>query len=269
LTRRPVRLLHSSDLHLGAEHGLLGPGWHGAGCVCPLQSLVTAAARHRCDLVLIAGDIFDSNRVRETVVLSALEVLAGLTASCVIVPGNHDALDETSVYGRYDFEAAAPRLRVVRRPEGESIEFPGLTTRVWARAMVDHDPRNRPLAGAPPRAGDRWSVVVAHGHFMEGEADELAQVRSSPIYRHDLAAVAADYVALGHWDLPEQVGSAPVAWYAGAPALGGFAQAGLLVTLDPETGVAVESLALESNGAAGCLGLSMSSGAPTCFPGYP
>ena len=178
---------------------------------------------------------------------------------CVIVPGNHDAFDGFSVYRRYDFEAAAPLVRVIRLPEGELIEYPAIATNVWARAMINHEPAFRPFVGAPRPVADRWLVVAGHGNFEEADQHQLAQVRSSPIRLQDLAGLGADYVALGHWDIPTRVGDGVVeSWYSGAPALGGVAKVALLVTLDPDTGVAVQSETLESPGVASCAGVRLS-----------
>ncbi len=244
MSRPASRILHSSDLHLGARQGKTGPAWHGPGCVCPLETLTRAAQQHSCDLLVIAGDMFDSNNVPAGVVSAALAVLAGAGLECVIVPGNHDCLNANSVYRREGF-AAAERVRVVRAAGGERIDWPGPALRVWARAMIEHEPGYRPLAGAPPRDDARWCIAAGHGHYMDHEPGRAEQARSSPIYPADLTRLDADYVALGHWDIGQRVGNgSAAAWYSGAPVLGGSPRTAMLVTFEPPASVTVAACPL-------------------------
>ena len=67
----------------------------------------------------------------------------------------------------------------------------------------------RPDRGARPRA-TRWQVAVAHGHY-EPPATRANPLRPSWVFGdEEIAATAADYLALGHWDRPMQVGSGAV-----------------------------------------------------------
>jgi DNA repair protein SbcD/Mre11 len=189
--------------------------------------------------------MFDSNQVPAGVVSAALAVLAAAGIECVIVPGNHDCLNANSVYRREGF-AGAGRVRVITAASGERIDWPSPALRVWARAMIEHEPAYRPLAGAPPRDSARWCIVAGHGHYMDDEPGRAEQARSSPIYPADLARLDADYVALGHWDISQRVGNgSAAAWYSGAPVLGGSPRTALLVTFEPPASVTVEACPLD------------------------
>jgi hypothetical protein len=93
----------------------------------------------------------------------------------------------------------------------------------------------------PPRQNGHWRIAMGHGHF---EYPEDRDGRSSPIFADDIAALSCDYVALGHWDRFVDVSQGDVrAFYSGAPHWAGTHRAlshVVLVTLDPESGVAVE-----------------------------
>ena len=67
MARRPLRLLHTSDVHLGS-HGYHGAATHHKHCVCPLRAVDTIAREHGVDGVLVVGDLFDHARVDETLV---------------------------------------------------------------------------------------------------------------------------------------------------------------------------------------------------------
>ena len=90
--------------------------------------------------------------------------------------------------------ALPENLHLILEPEGRTIDFPELATRVWGRALVEHTPDYRPLSGVPEREEGLWNIALAHGFFMEeGEFE-----RSSPITPAEIERSRYDYVALGH-----------------------------------------------------------------------
>ncbi|HEY3941077.1 MAG TPA: metallophosphoesterase [Acidimicrobiales bacterium] len=203
--RPTLRLLHTSDIHL-TDHPASAEG---------LVAAVDVALAHRVDVVLIAGDLFDHPRVGEPATHAALQQLARLTQPTVVIPGNHDQLDEQSPYHRVDLRQAGPHVVFAGEPEGRHVVFDELALDVWARGIADHTPRHRPLAGYDQPTAGYWNVVVTHGHFVpDGEASD----RSSRITRSELAALGCDYVALGHWHHFVDVSVDGVAaFYSGSP----------------------------------------------------
>lgn len=210
--RRPLRLLHASDCHLGAH---AEPGAHEEAFV----DLVDAARRWAVDALILAGDVFDHARVSDDALRWTASQLGRLGCPTVILPGNHDALGPSSPYLRLDFQAVCPLVRVITEPDGEVVHLTNLDLALWGRPVVDHHPSFRPLADPPPRPGAAWSVAVGHGLLLEkdGPTD-----RGSPIFPSDLEAISWDYVALGHWPVfwPIRSGPSP-ACYAG-PTSGHF-----------------------------------------------
>lgn len=230
----PIRILHTSDIHVGSDHGSSLTTWHGTDCLCTLKMVCRLAADQGCDLLIVAGDMFDNNRVPDTLVVAAIDILRRARIPCVIVPGNHDAMIRDSVYARACFNRREPSIRVATKPDGECLRFPPLQLTVFARPTVVHSPTYRPLADVPKRPARGWYVVAAHGHFIPDSTESKgAPARASPITLSDLSAVEADYVALGHWDVSCQVSDQPPAVYSGAPMLGGEAATAALVTLWP------------------------------------
>ncbi len=232
---RSLRLLHTSDVHLGGGFPAPADGDHLDDCLCPLAAIEAAAAEHRPDAVLVVGDLFDHQRVDEALVATVLDRLDRLDPVCVLLNGNHDLHDPRSLYR----ERAEGRSGLVflDQLDGSTAQlFDGALT-VWGRAMDDHHRGFRPLDGVPERpTGDGWWVVLGHGHYEPGQAE----FRSSPLTPTDIAATGADYVALGHWHVRTDVSTDGVtAWYSGAPH--GFGASGMLnlVDLEPGTGARV------------------------------
>ena len=242
LLMRRLRLLHTSDVHIGGIHPP-DEGDHHPHCTCPIHAIEHLAESHEVDLVIVAGDLFEHRRLADDVVDGVLAHLGALSMPCVLIAGNHDVHDEATLYGSPTI--ARSGVQFFTEPEGSAMSLFDGQLHVWSKAMPSHDRQFRPLLDVPPRpANDAWWVVLGHGHFEE-EPDEKFG-RSSPLSSEQIAATGADYVALGHWHMRTDLSTAKVtAWYSGAPY--GVASTGTmnLVTLDPEVGTTVEQLPVE------------------------
>lgn len=235
MARRSLKVLHTADVHLG---------WDGNPELAQrgLVAAIDAALQEKVDLVLLAGDLFDSNRQSHATIDFAIAQLARLTVPVIMIPGNHDAYDATSIYRKVDIEQAGRHVRLLREPDGELVRLPELTVTVWGRALVEHYHGFRPLQGLPARANGDWHLVLAHGHYVPpGETPD----RSSPILAEEIAAAGWDYLAFGHWHPFTDVsqGETP-AIYSGSPARMAFEMGAgnvAIVHLDPERGVRVEA----------------------------
>ena len=230
-SRRRLRVLHTADVHLGSDgYGdAARQAAHLARSLDTFRGIVDEALAREADLLLIAGDLFDHNRVPDELVAFVRGELGRLRRPVVILPGNHDALDGGGVYRRPGAFAGADHVHVLQRRDGETVALPALGAVVWGRAMEEHTPDFRPLAHLPPRDG-RWSLAMAHGFFYEtGQRPE----RSSPIFADEIRAGAWDYVALGHQHVQTDVSQAgATAWYAGAPAPDFDARPGAVLEID-------------------------------------
>ncbi len=213
---RPLKLLHTSDVHL--ESDSVGSGPKGALIRRRLRdafSRVIAIANEReADLLLIVGDLFDSSRIADEALAFAFETIARAEMPVVMVPGNHDAHDERSIYAGLEPARFPQNLHLILEPEGRTLDFPALAARLWGRALVEHSPDYRPLAGIPAPAPDRWNIALAHGLFTDDESE-----RSSRITAGEIAASAYHYIALGHVHVFNDVSQAGTrAAYCGTPA---------------------------------------------------
>ncbi|MGH7963221.1 MAG: metallophosphoesterase family protein [Candidatus Binatia bacterium] len=240
MARPRITIIHTSDVHL--ESDTFGKSEESKAyrqrIEVAFQKVVDRVIEENADLFLIAGDLFDSNRVPESGVAFAHQELARVPCPVVLIPGNHDCYDERSIYKKVDFTAAGPHVYPLTQEEGATIEFPHLHATVWGRGMVEHDHAYRPLAGVPSRSRDYWHIGMAHGYFVDDDGWQ----RSSLITPEEIAQSGLDYLALGHvhvfTDLSHGVTKA---CYPGTPAplhfgvdKGGSVA---LVVLDPDTGV--------------------------------
>ncbi len=216
--RRPLRVLHTSDVHLGAYDR--GSGRNSGELRTAVEenfrSVIDVALREHAELVLIAGDFFDNARVHEETLHFAAEQIARAEVPVVIGPGNHDHVGDNSVYDRIDLTALAQNLYIQRAETGETVTFEDLDVEIWGRAHTERSSDFLPFADPPPRGEAGWQIGIGHGHFIHPRA---VLRHSFHIREEELAESQRDYVALGHWEQLTRVAAGPdtTAAYSGAP----------------------------------------------------
>lgn len=226
---RPVVLVHTSDIHIDAD---ITPGrYHGLD---GLSFVLRAAEAVAADVLVLAGDTFDSGHVPESVARRAGEILARADMPVVVLPGNHDPALPDGIFHRSGI-LGLPQAMVIGHTHPERIALEHLDLEILGRPHVSY--ADMPPLPPTPRRRARWQVVVAHGHYVPAADWAEQSHRSWRISDGDLDAVEADYIALGHWDRNEAVGAGRMrAHYSGAPDL---AQTVNVVRLCAEAGVTV------------------------------
>ncbi len=253
------RLLHMADVHLGARHDDLGPA---AAAQRERQfeafrRAVDVALDEKVDVVLICGDLFDSNtQPRRSVERAAAQLhrLVERRVPVVVIPGTHDCYDAGSIYRVFDLAemAGAPtgtNLVNVLTDTRRSVDFPHLRLKVRSHVFPTKRAPSSPLADmavnseelAAPGTDARapiWQIGMVHGSMaMPGKLDEDEVIFSE----QDVAVSALDYLALGHWHSFRSGEAGRTKWaYSGAPEPVAVDQDGagqvLLVNLDDRNG---------------------------------
>ncbi len=204
------KILHTSDVQLDAPFRFLGPRGedHRAQLRETFEHIVEMAQQDGFDLLLIAGDLFDSNRPHQTTLDRVSMALRQLDIPVCILPGNHDCYDDVSVYRRVLF----PDHVFTEQPTVQT--FPGLDLAVYGNPIRSARSQQDPLRDLSPSADVRWHVAMAHGNVDRPDLD----VTSRPIRREALRDSGMDYVALGDWHSFADYSEGDVtAYYAGAP----------------------------------------------------
>ncbi len=235
-----LRILHTSDIHLDDRIGTgedAGPGQVG------FESVIDAAIALNVDLFLLAGDLFDHNRVKEPCLEFATEQLARIPCPVVMIAGNHDCLADYSVYHRYNPRDAGDHITFITEEDGELHRFEDLDVTVWGRGIVDHHPDHKPLERIPGHDHDGWYLGMTHGYYV----NRGAEVFSSLITPEEIEQSPFDYLALGHVHVFSTMRHGETtAVYSGSPNLGQGSKemTAALVDLDTEIGVSVDKLSL-------------------------
>jgi DNA repair protein SbcD/Mre11 len=227
------RLMHLADVHLGARYRDLGPAAAAQRerQFAAFQRAIDLALAEKVDLVVVCGDLFDSNgQPRRSVEAVAAQFarLARQHIPTVIIPGTHDCYDEGSIYRVFDLPALAgvelgSDAVVVSTDERFSVNYPALDLAVHGRVFRTKRAPTSPLAGfavegggqAAPADRARWNVGLIHGSLrMPGKVDTDDVLFTEA----EVAASGLDYLALGHWHSYLSGRAGKTTWaYAGAP----------------------------------------------------
>lgn len=231
MTAKPTRrILHTADLHIA----FLGD----KGCQS-LEAVINTAIKSRVDLLLIAGDLFDHNRVDSDLLEFVRAQFWHLPIPVVILPGNHDCLVPDSVFSKTEFWKSCRNLHVFREAQGETLDLSYLNISIWGKPIDTYMGDIHPMQGMlQPDDGGLWHIAVAHGYFVDTESPRFP---SYHITEQEIAENGWDYVALGHVPIFRCISSDPVTYYSGSPSLAGTVA---LVDLDERTGVHVKSCSL-------------------------
>lgn len=172
-----LRLLHLADVHLGARHADLGEAAAAQRerQYAAFRAAVDLAIAEKVDIVLIAGDLFDSNsQPRRSVerVADELKRLVAARIRTVVIPGTHDCYDRSSIYRAYDLAAMAgvepdDDAVTVLTPERPSVHLVAcgaeVHATVFASKRAPHSPLRDLRVGAAARAAETAAATLAPG----------------------------------------------------------------------------------------------------------
>ena len=178
-----MKLLHTSDWHLGAK---LGRHDRTPDHVDALRGLLAVAESERPDLVLHTGDLFDASRPPYEALQLGVRALGRLAklAPTVVIAGNHDSSMLLRVIDEMAGAATPRRLWLVTAPR--VLVFPDIADAPVAAACVPFIPPGAIAdyaAGDPARfEGDYADGVKTLNRRLLDEAQAQAGARGIVLY---------------------------------------------------------------------------------------
>ncbi|MBD3382418.1 MAG: hypothetical protein GF404_09495 [candidate division Zixibacteria bacterium] len=194
-----AKILHTADIHLGIK--LSGLGKSGdkvrAALKDSISKLVEIALEQKVDAVVIAGDLFDSNRISKPLFDFAMREISRLEdVPVVLIPGTHDCLEEQSVYVTME-EAECPKnLFIFDHPDKNKLEFPERGLTFYCNVNTSRTSSESPLADLKPDETPGTHIAIAHGSV---QIPGKSSPKDWPIKLDEIENSGFDYVALGHW----------------------------------------------------------------------
>ncbi len=224
-----MKILHSADWHLDAPLQGFSPDQTAqmkqALLTVPRQ-LSDLCRREQCDLVFLAGDLFDKAYTKQSyqAVYKACEEMG---VPVFIAPGNHDYIADNSPYVR---EIWPKNVHIFASPVLTSVALPELDARVWGAGFTAMDCPAL-LNGFQAEGAERYQLGILHGDPTQTNSPYC------PITKKQVLSSGLSYLAVGHIHKGDQfaAGNTLCAW-PGCPMGRGFDELGqkgaLIVTLE-------------------------------------
>ena len=219
-----MRIIHAADFHLDSPFDGLTPEQAVARRGEQrqvLQRLADLARSSQAELILLPGDLLDSERVYQETVETLSRTLGQLGLPVFIAPGNHDYYTARSPYAVNQWP---DNVHIFRSGRIEAVELPELNAVVYGAAFTADGRSESLLSGFSVPEDGRLHIMALHA-----DVDARQGSRYCPVSTEDIAASGLDYLALGHIHACSGVcmaGSVPWA-YSGCPEGRGFDELGV------------------------------------------
>ena len=187
-----MRILHAADLHL--DSAFAGLAEEKAALLRQesrdiLRRMVDWANDHAVDVMLLSGDLFDSDRMYSQTARTLAQALARFRGRIFLSPGNHDFYAPGSGYDAVDWPENV-HIFTSRRPQ--TVLLRSLNASVTGAAFTAAE-EWEPFDGASFSGGDApIRLGVLHGEVTRGESKYRA-IPPAEIEKMNLT-----YLALGH-----------------------------------------------------------------------
>lgn len=189
-----IKIFHCGDIHLDAPFSGVSPSESNRRRVSLLDrfaEMMRFANDNKADLVLIAGDLFDSSYAQPSTVKAVSDILKDLKCPVVITPGNHDPYDKESVYKTARF---SDNVHIFSSEELSRMDFDGIGISVCGYAFTSNSHPERPLKEQTSALLSSRNVNILCAH-----TDIYTQNSAyAPISAAELEDSGFLYAALGH-----------------------------------------------------------------------
>ncbi|MBQ3503209.1 MAG: metallophosphoesterase [Oscillospiraceae bacterium] len=184
-----LKLLHSADWHLGSPFGSFSEAQRlllrRQQLTIP-DKIADVCLREDCDLMLLAGDIFDGEPRREWVD-AVKRALARCAVPVFIAPGNHDFCRPGSPW----LEESWPENVHIFTGGLESVAVQNLNCRIWGAAFQSMDCPPL-LEGFRADCREDYAIALLHGDPVQASSP------CNPVTSAQVRYSALNYLALGH-----------------------------------------------------------------------
>ena len=219
---REIKILHCADMHLDSPFEGLASGKASLRRREQrelLRRLTELARDEKVDIMLLSGDLLDSDNTYYETGEELNQCLRSLSIPVFISPGNHDYYSPKSPYARLKLPS---NVYVFSRSEMEYVPLPELGVRVYGAAFTEKSSGPMLQGFTAEREEGLLNLMCIHGDVGSKESDY------NPISLKDIEQSGMDYLALGHIHKASGLMKAGETWYSwpGCPEGRGFDETG-------------------------------------------
>ncbi|MGE4353137.1 MAG: exonuclease SbcCD subunit D [Oscillospiraceae bacterium] len=201
---RELKILHAADLHLDSPFEALSDSQaklrRREQRLLP-GKVIEAAETQGADLILLAGDLFDSGRPYHETAQVIEEAFAKVEIPIFIAPGNHDYYSPASPWARMQLRE---NVHIFKTSDMACIDL-GFA-RVYGAGFTEPYVPDLLAGFNAVRESDIWNILILHGDLGGGGY--------CPITEQELAKSGAHYAALGHIHAQSGLKKAGDTWYS-------------------------------------------------------
>ena len=158
-----VKILHAADFHLDSAFGALTgeqAKLRRRESRALVERLSNYANQNQIDVVLLAGDLFDSETTYRETVEQLLAALGAMRARVFIAPGNHDYFGAHSPYATLDWPE---NVHVFTAAGVDRVVLEELGCTVYGAAFTDQAQEESLLSGFSAPEDGLIHLMVLHG----------------------------------------------------------------------------------------------------------
>ncbi len=216
-----MRLVHFSDTHLGhSDYSKIdsesGVNVRENDIYAVFREIIDYILKTKPDLVIHAGDLFDSVRPSNRAISVAMEELSRLSKAqipTVIIAGNHSTPRQKSTDSIFKTLRYFPYVYPVFGGTYETRKIGDCTIHALPHSYSDED-LQRDVERLEVDKGSKFNVMVAHAAIRGVSEASWGEFKEQVIPQSSLLG-GFDYVALGHYHKPLRI--ADNAHYCGSP----------------------------------------------------
>lgn len=186
-----LKILHAGDLHLDSPFEALNAEKaviRRAEQRELLDRLAELARQESVDIVLLPGDLLDSDNMYHETGETLLRCLAQIAVPVFIAPGNHDYYSSASPYARLRMPE---NVHIFKNSKIECVELPKLGARVYGAAFTEKSSAGM-LKGFQVQDDELLNLLCMHAD------EDRRNSRYNPVREDELEHSGLDYAAFGH-----------------------------------------------------------------------
>ena len=216
-----VKILHCADLHIGAAESSLGTlaDSRRAETLITFENIIKLASDSSVDILLIAGDLFNSNNIESSFTERVFECFSSIpNIKIVYAAGNHDPLNADSVFTK---RTLPPNLYVLKTSD-DFVEFNELNTRVYGKSFKETYMAGTDSFSLAPD-NSFINLMCIHGDLRSDLGSDYNSITGDFVKSSGM-----DYIALGHVHKRTDIGKIGDSYiaYCGCPEGQGFDELG-------------------------------------------
>jgi len=212
---KKVKLIHTSDLHLGTTFKFLKDKskWHRSDCQKVFSDIIDLCIKEKVNALLIAGDLFDSPEPQKSLVRSVIDEFERLKKEKInvfISSGNHDPYKRDSVWLENKFPS---NVIIFDSADLEPKRIGDLT--IYGLAYTNDT--KEPLEDFKAEDEENFKVGLIHGSTTNITWEEQPEAGYRRILKTHLDKSNLDYIALGHFHDLLEIKCKTECFYCGCP----------------------------------------------------